>query len=592
MGAAGRDFHNFNTVFRDDADTEVVAFTATQIPFINDRKYPAELAGPHYPNGIQIHDESELTELIATLDVDDVVFAYSDVSHEYVMHQGSEAMAAGANFLLLGPDATMLDADVPVVSVCAVRTGSGKSQTTRAIAGVLKDAGKRVVAVRHPMPYGDLNAQRVQRYATVEDLDRYETTIEEREEYEPHISSGTIIYAGVDYADILAQAQAECDVLLWDGGNNDLPFYRPTVSVVVADPLRAGHETTYLPGRDQHPDGRRDRRQQGGLRHRRSSSPSWTRRSRSINPNATVVRANSRVTVDEPDAIAGKRVLVIEDGPTLTHGEMKYGAGVVAARQYGAAEIVDPRPVGGRHDRRDVPQVRRGTGAAGHGVLRGAARRDGEDHRRRRRGHGRDRHADRPPPGHHDLEAGGARPLRPGGPAGLADAHRRPGAGARGLSRPPDARRSAMERVVIAFGGNALLRRGAEDTFEEMYRASRAAAERVADIAAAGWEVVVTHGNGPQVGRILLQQEAAKDVVHPMPLDVCGAESQGQIGYLLQVTIGDVFFERGMERPVAHDPHAHARATARIPRSATPRSSSARSTRRTRRSGSNGNADT
>ena len=334
MGAAGRDFHNFNTVFRDDADTEVVAFTATQIPFINDRKYPSELAGVNrYPDGIQIHDESELTKLITTLDVDDVVFAYSDVAHEYVMHKGSEAMAAGANFLILGPDATMLAADVPVVSVCAVRTGSGKSQTTRAIAGVLKDAGKRVVAVRHPMPYGDLNAQRVQRYGTVEDLDRYETTIEEREEYEPHIASGTIIYAGVDYADILAQAQAECDVLLWDGGNNDLPFYRPTVSVVVADPLRVGHETTYHPGET-------NIRMADVIVINKVDSATAEQLAtlggtiRSINPDATVVRANSRVTVDEPDAITGKRVLVIEDGPTLTHGEMKYGA----------AEIVDPRP--------------------------------------------------------------------------------------------------------------------------------------------------------------------------------------------------------------------------------------------------------
>ena len=334
MGAAGRDFHNFNTVFRDDADTEVVAFTATQIPFINDRKYPSELAGVNrYPDGIQIHDESELTKLITTLDVDDVVFAYSDVAHEYVMHKGSEAMAAGANFLILGPDATMLAADVPVVSVCAVRTGSGKSQTTRAIAGVLKDAGKRVVAVRHPMPYGDLNAQRVQRYGTVEDLDRYETTIEEREEYEPHIASGTIIYAGVDYADILAQAQTECDVLLWDGGNNDLPFYRPTVSVVVADPLRVGHETTYHPGET-------NIRMADVIVINKVDSATAEQLAtlggtiRSINPDATVVRANSRVTVDEPDAITGKRVLVIEDGPTLTHGEMKYGA----------AEIVDPRP--------------------------------------------------------------------------------------------------------------------------------------------------------------------------------------------------------------------------------------------------------
>src|SRR6266550_9358247 len=248
MGAAGRDFHNFNTVYRDDPDTDVVAFTATQIPFINDRTYPASLAGENYPDGIEIHDESELSRLIRDLQVDDVVFAYSDVSHEYVMHKGSEALAAGANFVLLGPDATMLDATVPVVSVCAVRTGSGKSQTTRAIAGVLKEAGKRVVAVRHPMPYGDLAAQRVQRYAELADLDRYDCTIEEREEYEPHIMSGTVIYAGVDYGAILEQAQAECDVLLWDGGNNDLPFYRPTVWITLVDPLRAGHELRYHPG--------------------------------------------------------------------------------------------------------------------------------------------------------------------------------------------------------------------------------------------------------------------------------------------------------------------------------------------------------
>ena len=343
MGAAGRDFHNFNTVYRDDPDTEVVAFTATQIPFINDRMYPAELAGPNYPNGIQIHDESELTPLIKERHVDDVVFAYSDVSHVYVMHKASEAMAAGANFLLLGPEATLLDAKVPVVSVCAVRTGSGKSQTTRAIAGALKDAGKRVVAVRHPMPYGDLNAQRVQRYATMEDLDRYDTTIEEREEYEPHITSGTIIYAGVDYADILAQAQEECDVLLWDGGNNDLPFYRPTVSIVVADPLRAGHEMTYFPGET-------NIRMADVILINKVDSASTEQIGqledtiRAVNPGATVVKANSRVTVDDAGAIAGKRVLVVEDGPTLTHGEMKFGAGVVAARLNGAAEIVDPRP--------------------------------------------------------------------------------------------------------------------------------------------------------------------------------------------------------------------------------------------------------
>jgi predicted GTPase len=343
MGAAGRDFHNFNVAFRDDRRVEVVAFTATQIPFINDRLYPKELAGARYPNGIQIHDESELTNLIRDLEVEDVIFAYSDVPHEYVMHKGSEAMAAGANFVLLGPRDTMLDASVPVVAVCAVRTGSGKSQTTRAIAGTLKEAGKRVVAVRHPMPYGDLNAQRVQRYAELADLERYETTIEEREEYEPHITSGTIIYAGVDYGDILAQAQQECDVLLWDGGNNDLPFYTPTVHVVVADPLRAGHEMSYHPGEA-------NLRMADVIVINKMDSASIAQVNALMdtihhaNPDATIVKANSRVTVDDPDAIRGKRVLVVEDGPTLTHGEMKFGAGVVAARQHGAAEIVDPRP--------------------------------------------------------------------------------------------------------------------------------------------------------------------------------------------------------------------------------------------------------
>jgi predicted GTPase len=343
MGAAGRDFHNFNVVYRDDQRYEVVAFTATQIPFINDRTYPAALAGSRYPNGIRIHDEGELATLIRELDVDDVVFAYSDVSHEYVMHKGSEALAAGANFELLGPNETMLEATVPVVSVCAVRTGSGKSQTTRAIAETLKAAGKTVVAVRHPMPYGDLAAQRVQRYADLADLDRYDTTIEEREEYEPHITSGTVIYAGVDYGDILAQAQEECDVLLWDGGNNDLPFYRPTVHVVVADPLRAGHETTYHPGEA-------NIRMADAIVVNKMDSASIDQVNglletiHRLNPRAIVVKANSRVTVDDPDAIAGRRVLVIEDGPTLTHGEMKFGAGVVAARAHGAKEIVDPRP--------------------------------------------------------------------------------------------------------------------------------------------------------------------------------------------------------------------------------------------------------
>ncbi|MCI0633797.1 MAG: cyclic 2,3-diphosphoglycerate synthase [Actinobacteria bacterium] len=343
MGAAGRDFHNFNVAYRDDPAVDVVAFTATQIPFIDDRTYSASLAGPRYPHGIEIHDESELTRLIRDLRVDAVVFSYSDVSHEHVMHKASEALAAGASFQLLGPRATMLKAEVPVVAVCAVRTGSGKSQTTRAIAQTLRDAGRRVVAVRHPMPYGNLEAQRVQRFATLEDLDRYDTTIEEREEYEPHITSGTVIYAGVDYGDILEQAQAECDVLLWDGGNNDLPFYEPNVHVVVADPLRAGHETTYHPGET-------NLRMAHAIVINKmdSADPAQVKALLAtiehVNPGAAIVRANSRVSVDDPAAIAGKRVLVVEDGPTLTHGEMKFGAGVVAAKANGAAAIVDPRP--------------------------------------------------------------------------------------------------------------------------------------------------------------------------------------------------------------------------------------------------------
>jgi predicted GTPase len=343
MGAAGRDFHNFNVVYRDDPDTDVVAFTATQIPFIDDRTYPAALAGSRYPDGIAIHDESELTRLIRELDVDDVVFSYSDVAHEYVMHKASTVLAAGANFVLLGPDATMLDATVPVVAVTAVRTGVGKSQTTRAVAETLRDAGKRVVAVRHPMPYGDLTAQRVQRYGELEDLERNRTTIEEREEYEPHIVTGTVIYAGVDYGEILERAQAECDVLLWDGGNNDLPFYRPTVHLVLVDPLRVGHELRYHPG-------------EANLRMADvvvinkvdSATPDQVAQLEDtiadVNPTATVVKANSKITADDPDAIRGKRVLVVEDGPTLTHGDMKIGAGVVAAQRLGAAEIVDPRP--------------------------------------------------------------------------------------------------------------------------------------------------------------------------------------------------------------------------------------------------------
>jgi len=342
MGAAGRDFHNFNLVHRDDPEVEVVAFTATQIPGIEKRRYPPELAGPRYPEGIPIRMEDELADLVHQERVDEVVFAYSDVSHEYVMHRASEALAAGASFTLLGPEATMLVSRKPVVAVCAVRTGSGKSQTTRAVVRALKSQGRKPGVVRHPMPYGDIVAQRVQRFATMDDLDAADVTVEEREEYEPHIASDTVVYAGVDYAEILDAVQQEADVVIWDGGNNDLPFFRPDIHLVVADPHRPGHETRYHPG-------------EANLRMGHvivinkvdTAEPenveAVERTARELNPDAVIIRANSPVTVDDPGVVEGARVLVIEDGPTLSHGEMTYGAGVVAARQHGAAEIVDPR---------------------------------------------------------------------------------------------------------------------------------------------------------------------------------------------------------------------------------------------------------
>ena len=343
MGAAGRDFHNFNLVYRDNAAYEVVGFTATQIPNITDRRYPAELAGSRYPQGIPIYEEEQIGELIPTLRVDDVVFAYSDVSHAYVMNRGSEVIAAGASFKLLGFEATSLKSKKPVVSVCAVRTGAGKSQTTRRVCRKLLDSGRKVVAIRHPMPYGDLVKQKVQRFATFEDLDRYDCTIEEREEYEPHLSNGTIVYAGVDYAAILTQAEGEADVIVWDGGNNDLPFYKPDIEIVVVDPHRPGHELRYYPGAANF---RRascliinkvDTAEKRGIEEVKANIAR-------LNPNAMVIEAASPVTVEDPEAIKGKRVLVVEDGPTLTHGEMEYGAGVIAARRFGAASIVDPRP--------------------------------------------------------------------------------------------------------------------------------------------------------------------------------------------------------------------------------------------------------
>jgi predicted GTPase len=361
MGAAGRDFHNFNVVYRDDPDVEVVAFTATQIPFIDDRTYPRQLAGSLYPEGIPIRPEEELEQLIKDQVVDDVVFAYSDVSHEYVMHKASEVLAAGANFELLGPRATMLHARVPVVATCAVRTGCGKSQTTRYVAELLKREGLRVVAVRHPMPYGDLVAERVQRFETLQDLDSAGVTVEEREEYEAHIRVGTVVYAGVDYGAILEQAQDECDVLLWDGGNNDLPFYRPDVHITVADPLRAGDERTYHPGEA-------NVRVADAILINKIDSANAEEvamveaSARDLNPKATILRANSAVALDHPEFVSGKKVLVVEDGPTLTHGGMKFGAGTVAARRNGAAEIVDPRPyvtgtIASIFDRYDVGPV-------------------------------------------------------------------------------------------------------------------------------------------------------------------------------------------------------------------------------------------
>lgn len=343
MGAAGRDFHNFNVYFRDKPEYQVVAFTATQIPNIEGRIYPAELAGPLYPTGIPIYPESELPRLIRDEHIDQVVFAYSDVSHETVMHRASAAMAAGADWRLLGPRATMLKSTKPVVAICAVRTGSGKSQTSRSVADTLTAMGKRVVAVRHPMPYGDLARQAVQRFASYDDLVTHQTTIEEREEYEPHIARGTVVYAGVDYEKILRRAEAEADIVLWDGGNNDYAFYQPDLLIVVADPHRAGHETTYHPGEtnlrmaDVVVINKIETAEPENVNRVRASI-------RAVNPNAIVVDAASPIFVDEPGAIRGKRVLVVEDGPTLTHGGMSYGAGVVAALKFGAAEIVDPRP--------------------------------------------------------------------------------------------------------------------------------------------------------------------------------------------------------------------------------------------------------
>ena len=343
MGAAGRDFHNFNTFYRGNDAYEVVAFTATQIPNIEGRKYPAELAGALYPEGIPIYPESELEQLIQDQQIDQVVFAYSDVPHTYVMHKASLVNAAGADFRLMGTKNTQIKSTKPVVAVCAVRTGSGKSQTTRRVSLILRDMGYKVAAIRHPMPYGDLVKQKVQRFADYSDLDKHECTIEEREEYEPHLDNDVIVYAGVDYEAILREAEKEVDIVLWDGGNNDFSFYIPDLLIVVADPHRAGHELHYYPGEtnvrlaDVFVINKVDTANPEDVITVRNNI-------HALNPSALVIEGASPLFVDDSEAIRGKRVLVVEDGPTLTHGEMAYGAGFVAARRFGAGEIVDPRP--------------------------------------------------------------------------------------------------------------------------------------------------------------------------------------------------------------------------------------------------------
>ena len=342
MGAAGRDFHNFNTFFRNKKDINVVAFTATQIPDIEGRKYPKELAGENYPNGIDIYPESELIDLIKKFNVQDVYFSYSDVPHLTLMDKASDVMKAGANFILLGPNETMIKSNKPVVSVCAVRTGCGKSQTTRKVGAILQEMGYKVAAIRHPMPYGDLVAQKVQKFESIDDLKKHKCTIEEMEEYEPHIEKGITVFAGVDYEAILKEAEKVADIILWDGGNNDFPFYKSDLEIVVADPHRAGHEMEYYPGEvnfkraDVIVINKIDTADLENILEIRQNIMDF-------NKNATVVDAASPIFVQDSEKIRGKRVLVIEDGPTLTHGEMAYGAGVMAAYRYGAEELVDPR---------------------------------------------------------------------------------------------------------------------------------------------------------------------------------------------------------------------------------------------------------
>ena len=343
MGAAGRDFHNFNVAFRNNEDYEVVAFTATQIPNIAGREYPSELAGRLYPEGIPIYDEKKLTELIKKYKIDDVVFSYSDVPHECVMHKACEVQAAGASFIIMGAKQTMLSSKVPIIAICAVRTGCGKSAATRRVCRILKDAGKRVVAIRHPMPYGDLAKQKVQRFETYEDLALHDCTIEEMEEYEPHIEQGIIVYAGVDYEAILRKAEEEADVIVWDGGNNDLPFFKPDLHITLVDPHRPGDELTFFPGetnlmlahiviisKEEYADADNIIKVKENIKQR--------------NPKASIIDATLKISLENPGKIKGRRVLAVEDGPTVTHGGMAYGAAVLAAQEYGASILVDPRP--------------------------------------------------------------------------------------------------------------------------------------------------------------------------------------------------------------------------------------------------------
>ena len=343
MGAAGRDFHNFNVVYRQNSAYEVVAFTATQIPDIEGRIYPPELSGDLYPHGIPIHDESKLEGLISENSIEEVVFSYSDISHEYVMHKSSRVIAAGSHFKLLGGEQTMIQSFKPVISICAVRTGCGKSQTTRKVAEILKAAGKQVAVIRHPMPYGDLVKQSVQRFAELDDLDKHKCTIEEMEEYEPHITRGTLVFAGADYEAIVREAEKESDIILWDGGNNDMPFYKPDLAIVVTDPHRPGHELSYYPGEtnlmmaDAVVINKIDTADPKDV-------DTVHQNIQNVNPGAVVIEGASPITVENSSLIEKKKVLVVEDGPTLTHGGMKIGAGMVAAEKFGAAEIVDPRP--------------------------------------------------------------------------------------------------------------------------------------------------------------------------------------------------------------------------------------------------------